>query len=305
MFMPLLLTLVGLILLLTGMKTLRYGLEKYAGSHFKQILNKLTATPLKSILCGIAATGLLQSSTALTVTAISFVDAGLINFENTLGLILGSNIGATLTPQLLSLPIGKIMIWFILPALFGSWLLKSKKKYLLFAFAGLGIMFLSLQILGSAVIPLADEPFFYAWLHQLNNSYPKSILMGTILSAVLHSSSATTGIVMILTEEGWLNLPTSLAFIFGANIGTCITALVVSFFASRAAQRVALFHILLNVFGVILFYPFLHPLANVLCFFSGNLSRQIANAHTLFNFASSVLVFPLLPYVSRLLKKIR
>ncbi len=305
MLMPLLLTVLGLMLLLTGMNTLRDGLGKFAGPHFKEVLLKLTATPGKGFISGIVATGFLQSSTALTVLAVSFVDARLLGFKNALGLILGSNIGTTITPQLLAFPLTKTSLWLILLGLLGFKLIKSKTRFLLLSIAGLGMMFFSFLALESAMIPLMEKTWVQGKLHQLDNNYVLSIIAGTTLSALLHSSSAATGIAMLLTEEGWLNLPASLAFIFGANIGTCFTAVIVSFFTSRAAQRVAIFHVLLNVFGVLIFYPFITALAEIINSLGGSLSRQVANAHTVFNLVSSLLALPLLPYASRLLEKIR
>lgn len=305
MHLCLLLTLFGLLLLLMGMYFLRTGLEKYAGPYFKQALHKLTATSGKGFLSGIIATGLLQSSTALTVMAVSLVDARLLAFQNTLALILGSNIGTTITPQLLAFPLNKAAVWFILPGLFGYWLLKYKLRYLMLSFAGIGILFFSLTVLESAMMPLTATPSVQSWLRHLDNNYLYCIMAGTILSALLHSSSAATGIVMVLTAEGWLNLPASLAFIFGANIGTCFTAVIVSFFTSRAAQRVAIFHILLNLFGVLIFYPLIPLMATIISHLGGTLSRQVANAHTIFNIVSSLLALPLLPYASRFLQKIR
>lgn len=303
--MPLILTLIGLALLLTGMSTLREGLERFAGSQLKQTLLKLTATPSKGFLSGIVATGFLQSSTALTVLAVSFVDARLIGFENALGLILGSNIGTTLTPQLLAFPLTNVSLWFIFSGLIGFWLMRGQTRFLLLALTGLGTMFFSLSVLESAMAPLTEMSWVQSRLHQLDNSYILCIIAGTLLSALLHSSSAATGIAMVLTEEGWLNLPASLAFIFGVNIGTCFTAVIVSFFTSRAAQRVAIFHVLLNVFGVILFLPFITVLAEIIGNLGGSLSRQVANAHTIFNLTSSLVALPLLPYASRLLQRIR
>lgn len=305
MLLPLLLTIFGLALLLSGMKILKGALIKFAGSQFQQALHRLTATPLKSFFSGIFATGIMQSSTALTVMAVSFVDAQLISFNHTLGLILGSNIGTTITPQILAFPINKFSPWLILSGLVGYLLFKKKIRFLLLSFVGLGIMFLSITVLESAMLPLMELQTVQDTLHQLDNSRFACILAGTLLSALLHSSSAATGIVMVLTTEGWLNLPASLAFIIGANIGTCFTALVVSFFTSRAAQRVAIFHVLLNVFGALLFFPFLNLMADLITSLGGNLSRQVANAHTIFNLISSLIAFPLLPYASRLLEKIR
>lgn len=305
MIIALLQTMIGLALLLAGMKLLRGGLEQFAGSRFKQVLLKLTSTPGKGFLSGAAVTGFLQSSTALTVMAVSFVDAKLISFRNTLGLILGSNVGTTITPQILAFPLKEFSLWLIPVGLAGYLLLKKKIRFLFFSLAGLGLMFFSLSVLESAMLPLTETAWLQNVLHHLANSHFLSMSAGIILSAFLHSSGAATGIAMVLTEEGWLNLPASLAFIIGANIGTCFTALLVSLFASRAAQRVAIFHVLLNSFGALLFFPFLNPTAELICNLGGNLSRQVANAHTIFNVLTSLLVFPLLPQAAKFLEKIR
>lgn len=303
--MQVFLTLLGLVLLLGGMTLLRSGLVKFGGSQLQHLLLNLTSTPSRGFMSGMAATALLQSSTALTVMTVSFVDARIIGFENALGLILGSNVGTTITPQLLAFPFGTIAIWTIIPCLLLFTFIRKKVRFLFLAFSGLGIMFLSLSVLESSMVPLAKTPGVQNYLHQLGDNHFKGVLAGTILSALLHSSSATTGIVMILTEEGWLNMPAALAFIFGANIGTCFTALLVSVFTSRASQRVAVFHVVLNIFGVIIFFPFLSPTAELLSRLGGSLSRQVANAHTLFNLVSSLLALPLLPYATKILLKIR
>ena len=303
MILPLFLTLLGLVLLLIGLSALRTGLEEFAGSNFQHTLFTITSTPGKGFLTGMAATALLQSSTALTLMAISFVDAGLISFQNTLGLILGSNIGTTITPQILAFPVREIAVWLILPGILGYILLKGQKRYLSYAIAGLGLMLISLSVLESAMIPLSERPQVQCWLQQLGDNSFYAVVAGTVLSALLHSSSAATGIAMVLTQEGFITLPTALALIFGANIGTCFTALIASFFTSRAAQRVGIFHVLLNLFGVIIFYPFLTPIADLISLLGGSLSRQVANAHTIFNIVSSIIALPLLPYVSKLLEK--
>lgn len=301
MLLPLLMTLAGLILLLSGLSTLRNGLERFAGSYFQKTLLKFTATPGKGFISGMVSTAFLQSSTALTLMAVSFVDARLISFERAFGLILGSNVGTTLTPQLLAFPLDIIAVWFIVPGLLGYWLVKNNIRHLFRSIAGMGIMFLSLFVLESAMSPLAEQPQVQAWLSQLD-SHLYAVLAGTLLSALLHSSSAVTGIAMVLTEQGLLNLPSALALIFGANIGTCFTALIVSFFISRPAQKVAVFHVFLNVLGVIFFYPFLEPLAYLIASLGGGLSRQVANAHTIFNLVSSLIALPLLPYITKILE---
>lgn len=236
--------------------------------------------------------------------AVSFVDAGLLPFENSLALILGSNIGSTLTTQLLALPLERLTPYLMVLGALGYLFIPNRGRFLSLSIFGLGILFFALSLLQAGMAPLADLSAVQTFLRQLGDNHLQGVLAGTMLSALLHSSSATTGIVMLLTEDGWLTLPTALAFIFGANIGTCFTAVLAALGSSRAAQRVALFHVLLNVFGVLIFLPFVGPLAHGLTLLGGSLSMQVANAHTLFNLLSSLLAFPLLPWTTRFLKKI-
>ena len=294
----------GLALLLWGMNILKQGLQSFAGHHLRKLLLWMTQNPWRGFFSGGISTAILQSSTALTVMAVSFVNAELLPFENALALILGSNIGATLTTQLLAFSLEPIVPWLLLIAASGYLFVKHRIRYLFLALLGLSTILFALSLLQSGLAPLSSRPWVQQFLRQLGNNHFKGVLAGTLLSALLHSSAATTGIVMLLTEEHWLTLPTALAFIFGANIGTCFTAVLAALTSSRAAQRVALFHVLLNVFGVLLFLPFVGVLAQGLSLTGGSFSRQIANAHTIFNIASSILAFPLLPKATRFLSRL-
>ena len=295
----------GLVFLLYGMHVLRYGLQSFAGDTFRNLLRRMTATPWRGFWSGTLATALLQSSTALTVMAVSFVDSGLISFQNALGLILGSNIGTTITTQLLALPIEPLLPYALLLGGLGYLFLPHRWRYLALSCLGLSMLFLALNFLESGMAPLAELDWVQEILHRLGDNHFQGILAGTALSALLHSSAATTGIVMVLAAEGWLTLPTAIAFILGANIGTCVTALLASLATYRAAQKVAIFHVLLNIFGAFLFFPFLKPFAFILELIGGPVSFQIANAHTLFNVISSLIALPLLPAAVRLLDRIR
>lgn len=294
----------GLCLLLWGMQVLRQGLQSFAGLRLYQVLHWMTDTPWRGFWSGSISTALLQSSTALTVMAVSFVDAELLPFENALALILGSNIGSTLTNQLLAFPLDRITPYIMILGALGYLYIPTRWRFLCLSIFGLGVLFFALSLLEAGMTPLADRPSIQHFLRQLGDNHLQGVLAGTVLSALLHSSSATTGIVMLLTQDGWITLPTALAFIFGANIGTCFTAVLAALASSRAAQRVALFHVLLNVFGVLIFLPFVGPLASGITLMGGSLSRQVANAHTIFNLLSSLLAFPLLPWATRFLKKI-
>ena len=286
------------------MKILRQGLQLFAGLRLYQVLRWMTATPWRGFWSGSISTALLQSSTALTVMAVSFVDAELLPFENALAMILGSNIGSTLTNQLLAFPFDRVTPYIMILGALGYLYIPTRWRFLFLSFFGLGVLFFALSLLEAGMAPLADRPAIQGFLRQLGDNHLQGVLAGTVLSALLHSSSATTGIVMLLTQDGWITLPTALAFIFGANIGTCFTAVLAALGSSRAAQRVALYHVLLNVFGVLLFLPFVGPLASGLTLMGVSLSWQVANAHTLFNLLSSLLAFPLLAWAARLLKRV-
>ena len=286
------------------MQVLRQGLQSFAGLRLHKLLRWMTATPWRGFWSGSISTALLQSSTALTVIAVSFVNAELLSFENALALNIGSNVGTTLTTQLLAFPLVHITPYIMIFGALGYLFIPNRGRFLSLSIFSLGVLFFALSLLQAGMAPLADLPVTQHFLQQLGDNHLQGVIAGTVLSALLHSSSATTGIVMLLTQDGWITLPTALAFVFGANIGTCFTAVLAALGSSRAAQRVALFHVLLNVFGVLLFLPFVGPLAHGLTHMGGNLSRQVANAHTLFNLLSSLLAFPLLPWATRFLKKI-
>nr|WP_148275375.1 Na/Pi symporter [Desulfosporosinus meridiei] len=294
----------GLCLLLWGMKILRQGLQSFAGHRLHVALLWMTATPWRGFWSGSVSTAILQSSTALTVMAVSFVDAGLLPFANAFALILGSNIGTTLTPQLLAFPLDQITPYVMVFGSLGFLFIPSHWRYLSQSVFGLGVLFFALGLLEVGMAPLVNLPQIQDFLRQLGDNHIQGVIAGTVISALLHSSNATTGIIMLLTADGWITLPTALAFIFGANIGTCFTAVIAALASSRAAQRVALFHVLLNVFGVLVFFPFVEPLAYGLTLMGGSLSRQVANAHTIFNMLSSLFAYPLLPLAAKYLKKI-
>ncbi|MHB1652094.1 MAG: Na/Pi cotransporter family protein [Desulfitobacteriaceae bacterium] len=294
----------GLLVLLGGMYTLRQGLQTLAGRRLRQALLWMTLTPWRGFWSGTVVTALVQSSSVLTVMTVSFVDAGLLPFANALYLILGSNIGTTLTTQLLAFPLERFALYTMLVGALGYLFWPSRWRYLPLALLGLGMLFFGLMILESGLAPVVSNASVQRFIHGLGDNHLHGVFAGALLSALLHSSSATTGIVMLLTQEGWLTLPTALAFVLGANIGTCVTALLASLGAGRAAQRVALFHILLNIFGVVCFFPFLLPFTALLGFLGGELARQVANAQTLFNVISSLLAFPLMPYATQLLTKV-
>ncbi|MDI6812852.1 MAG: Na/Pi symporter [Desulfitobacteriaceae bacterium] len=294
----------GLFCILGGMVILRQGLQRLAGTRLRRVIIWMALNPWRAFLSGTVVTALVQSSSILTVMTVSFVDAGLLPFANALYLILGSNIGTTVTTQLLAFPLDSFSYYAMLLGSLGFLFLNSRWRYLALGLLGLGLLFFGLMTLETGLEPFVNQAGIQHFIHSLGDHHWRGVAAGALLSALLHSSSATTGIVMLLTEEGWLTLPTAIAFVLGANIGTCFTAVLASLATETAARRVAYFHILLNVFGVLVFLPFLHPFVSLLTHLGGNLARQVANAHTLFNIISSLLAFPLVPAATRLLKRL-
>lgn len=291
----------GLAMLFFGMQFMKGGLENAAQDQLRIILCRLTKTPLTGMITGMLITALVQSSTAVTVLSIGFVNAQVLTFQQALSIILGTNIGTCITAQLISFDLHKIAIPTIVVGAGLMWLSKGRGKYVGQAIMGFGMAFLGMSILGESLQPLKDYPPFIHWLTTLSQNYLLAVVAGTIFSALIHSSSTTTGVVMALSGQGLVDLPAAIALVFGSNIGTCVTGLLASIGTNRAAQRLALSHVILNLGGVLLFMPFLAPFSSLMAITSMELPRQIANAHTAFNILSSLMVLPVIDYFTRLL----
>ncbi|WP_418790615.1 Na/Pi cotransporter family protein [Phosphitispora sp. TUW77] len=294
----------GITLLLFGMQFMRDGLESAARKKMQKALKRLTKNPLVGFIAGVIITALVQSSTAVTVITIGFVNAGILTFYQAVGIVLGTNVGTCITTQIISFRIEDIA----LPAIgLGALLIvipqKNSWRYLGQSIAGFGIIFLGINIMSESLEPLKNSPFFINLLARVSSNVFFGILAGTVFTGLIHSSATTTGIVITLSRQGLLDLPTSIAIILGSNIGTCITGVLAAIGTPPAAKQVAAAHVLLNVFGVIAVIPFILPFASLVEFTATDLPRQIANAHTIFNVFSSLLVLPFTRYFSKLVEK--
>lgn len=282
----------GLALLFWGMRLLKIGLENAAGTRFTSWLQKLTTNPVMGLITGTAITSLIQSSTAVTVFSISLVNAGLLSFEQTLGIILGTNIGSTITAQLMAFDLGALAI----PAMAAGGILflltNGGWRWLGLGAIGFGLVFLGINHMSEALQPLGSSPQFMEFLRHLGDNHLLGIVAGAVLAGLIHSSGVTTGMVIVLASQNLITLPTAIAVVLGANMGTCITALLASIGGDTGAKRVAVSHLLLNLFGVAVFYPFLTPFAQTMTALASDLGRQVAHAHTFFNIISSLAVLP-------------
>jgi len=311
----------GLGLFLFGMKIMSEGLQKVAGNRMRQILAMVSNN--RFVGCGVGAlvTSIVQSSSATTVMLVSFVDAGLMSFIQATGVVLGANIGTTVTAQLIAFNIAA----YALPAIAAGVLLKffvGRKKWIYVGdvLLGFGLIFFGLATMKAGFAPLKDHPSFVALFTRFNAddiiSIQLCILVGTVMTMILQSSSATIGITMALASQGLLNFEASVALILGDNIGTTITAQLASIGASINARRTARAHAIFNVVGVVfivLFFPFFLKL--VIWMTSSlmdigapgllvggerpNISRYIANAHTAFNLVSALFFLIFLDYLVR------
>lgn len=293
----------GLVFLLGGLQIMRSGLERAAHSQMRRALAALTGSPLAALLTGTAVTALVQSSTAITVLAIGFVNAGMLGLVQSIGLILGSNIGTCVTAQMLSFNLAVLAA----PAMAGglACLALGKKraafKYVGQTLLGFGMIFLGLEMISDSFAPLRHSAWFAGLLSSLSGRPLLAALTGTVFTGLIHSSATTTGVVMALSRQGLLDLPSAIALVLGGNIGTCITAVLASIGGTATGKRVALAHVLLNLGGVLAFLPLLQPFSVLVQLTDPSLPRQIANAQTIFNVTSSLAVLPFIHGFARLL----
>jgi len=274
----------GLSLFLYGIFQMSSGLEKAAGSRLRSIFEKISASPWRGLLIGVVVTSIVQSSSAVTVLVVGFVNAGLLTLEGSLGIIFGANIGTTITAQLVAFKLTVIAPYFLL---LGFLLVfAGKRKYIKYigeAVFGFGMLFLGLNLMDSSLIALRNwAPFSNAMINMGKNPI-LGIITGAAVTAIIQSSSVTTSTVVALASKGAIPLNSAIPIILGANIGTCVTALLASIGTSLSAKRTALAHLLFNVIGVVLIFPFLNPFIRLVSLSADDVARQVANAHTLFN----------------------
>ncbi|MCH7732008.1 MAG: Na/Pi cotransporter family protein [Candidatus Marinimicrobia bacterium] len=303
----------GLSLFLYGMGKMSEGMKKAAGNRMRSILSALTNNRVIGLSVGAFVTTVIQSSSATTVMLVSFVQAGLMTFTQTLGVILGADIGTTVTAQLIAFKLTDYALLMIAIG-FGLTIFAKKdtQKHFGEALLGFGILFFGMKLMSDAMKPLQNyQPFIHV-LYELENPMI-GLLVGTLFTAIIQSSAAFTGIVIVFAQQGLITLEAGIPLILGANIGTCITAGLASIGTSREAKRVALAHVLFKIGGVVLFIFWIPAFADIIRWISpaadgsgmgtltGATPRQIANAHTLFNVS---LAFLFLPFTSLFMKSI-
>ena len=284
----------GLGLLLYGIKILGEGLELAAGAKLKVLLEKMTSNRFAAVLVGFVITTLIQSSSTTTVMVVGFVNTGIMNLTQAIGVIMGANIGTTTTSILVSLDIGKYAPIAIGIGVFLSMLTKkTTKKHIGLAITGFGMLFLGMTLMKDAMEPLASSPVFSEWLMNANNPFV-AILIGTVITAVIQSSAASIGILQALASQGLIPLHFAAYVIYGQNIGTCITALISSIGTKKNSKRTAVMHVLFNVFGTVIFIILtkLLPFTDWMESLTDNTMMQLSLVHIIFNVVSTLIMFP-------------
>ncbi|MGL5245904.1 MAG: Na/Pi cotransporter family protein [Sarcina sp.] len=296
----------GLGLFLYGMKLMGDGLENAAGDRLKGILEKITSNPIMAVLMGALVTMVVQSSSATTVMVVGFVNAGLMNLAQAAGVIMGANVGTTITAQLVAFKFDGIAPLFIA---IGVVILMSakerKRREIANIILGFGILFMGMEIMSGAMKPLSDSQMFKDLIIAIGGNRFIGVLAGLALTAILQSSSATTGILIALASTGSITIDIALPILFGCNIGTCVTALLASIGTNKTAHKAAAIHLIFNILGTLIFIPFIRPLGELVTKMSpGDVQRQVANAHTIFNITATLVLLPLTKVIIKVVNKL-
>jgi phosphate:Na+ symporter len=284
----------GLALFLYGMQMMSSGLEAAAGNRMKSILEKLTSNRFLGVAVGAVITMVIQSSSATTVMVVGFVNARMMSLTQAVWVIMGANIGTTITGQLIALDVGAIapllaFVGVVLTVFFK----KPQVRHYGSILAGLGVLFLGMNMMSSSMAPLKTMPAFVNLLSTFSNPL-LGILAGAVFTAIIQSSSASVGILQALAMSGVIGLDGAVYVLFGQNIGTCITAVLASIGTSRNAKRTTIIHLLFNVIGTAVFtiVCMTTPLVPFMQSVTTNPAAQIANMHTLFNIVTTILLLP-------------
>ena len=277
----------GLALFLHGMDRMTEALKIVAGDRLRTILSRLTSNRIVGAVTGAGLTAIIQSSSVTTVLVVGFITSGLMTLAQGIGVILGANVGTTITAQVIAFKVTKYALALVAVGFGLTFFGRSETRHAWGkAILGLGLVFFGMAVMGEAMDPLRDYQPFVDAMEGLRNPF-LGILVGAGFTAIIQSSSATTGLVIVLASAGLIDLDAGIALVLGANIGTSVTAILAAIGKPRNAQRAALAHTLFNTLGVLLWLPFIGFLADMVSSIGGGLEREVANAHTIFNLANT------------------
>ncbi len=284
----------GLALFLYGMNMMSTNLEAVAGNRMKDILERLTSNRFLGVLVGAGITAIIQSSSATTVMVVGFVNSSLMTLNQAVWIIMGANIGTTITGQLIALDVGLIAPAIAFVGVIMAVFIKNKKAQATGGIiAGLGILFIGMNLMSDSMMPLRTSETFIDLMTKFKNPFI-GIMVGMVFTAIIQSSSASVGILQALALSGLIGLDGAVYVLFGQNIGTCITAVLASIGTSRNAKRTTIIHLMFNIIGTIVFVfiASLTPFVPWMQSFTSNPAAQIANVHTIFNITTTLLLLP-------------
>jgi len=298
-------TIGGFAIFLYALHALSASLEKFAGEKVKQVLAKLTGNPVKGMFVGAFTATMLQSSSLTMIVLIGLINAGILTLKQGIGVMLGSEIGTTVVAQLIAFKIGVFFLPLIAIGFFLFSLAKnSKYKNIGQMIMSFGLIYLGMDIMSGSIQPLQNEPGLSDFLYNFGQFPLYGLIAGIVVTAMFQSSAALVGLVISLGINNLITLPAAIAMVLGANIGTCVGELFAVIGSSLSSRRLALGQLTINIFGILLFFPFIGNFSGFLETLSSDLPRQIANAHTIFNVTVTVIMLPLTGVLVTVLKRI-
>ncbi len=281
-----------ILLFIFGMTIIRFGLFNLSAGKLKGWLTKLTSTPLKGMVTGTFVTALLQSSTAVMVITIGLISSKIMTFPQSIGIILGTNIGTTFKTELITFNLDAILVPLAIIGALLTFFKNSKIRSIGMLLFGIASVFTAMKGFELLAQPLTKLPFIHDFILSINDNLILCLVTGAAITAVIQSSTAMTGITMGFLTAGLLQLDAGIAIVFGANIGTCITALIASIGGGKESRLAAYAHVYLNFFGVLLFVPFIPVLSANAHLLADTKMVQLAHISVLFNVISSLIVLP-------------
>ena len=295
----------GLALFLYGMELTSDGLQRAAAEKMKDIIQKLTTNPLMGVVVGIVVTVLLQSSTPTTVLLVGLTSAGLMTLPQSLGVTLGAGVGTTVTPLMMTFKIEQYALLAVAAGFVIMFVAKRQRtRFVGQVVLGVGFLFYGMKVMSDSVVPLRESEFFVNYLISLGDRPLIALLISTIFTAIIQSSAATVTLAISLATQGILPFEAALPIVFGANIGTCGTALLSSIGATTEAKRVAISHVVYKAIAAFLLLPLLEPFGALVRMTSDVMGRQIAYSHVLFNVAMVIIFIPFTSQMAWLMRKI-
>ncbi|MBM3700035.1 MAG: Na/Pi cotransporter family protein [Actinobacteria bacterium] len=298
----------GLALFIFGLERLSSSLQKLASNKLKAVINIISKNPWAGVLAGVGITAIIQSSSATSVMSVGFVNAGLMTLRQAIGIIMGANLGTTVTAQIISLKVSMITFPLIIAGFLTFFIGKRRViKNTGIAIIGIGILFLGMNIMTDAFVPLKDSDTFKNLLLTFGKNPFLGLLIGVVTTSIVQSSSATIGLLIAMASQGLIGIEAAIPILIGDNIGTCVTAMFASIGTTITAKRAAFSHLMFNIFGTIIFFILIYVfrLQNLIISISGDsVPRQIANMHTMFNFITLIILLPMIGFFEKVITKI-